>query len=435
MILRAFVALGLVLHAAATPLWPHGRVLVRKVDSVLEHNVSRVFEEIERKTLVRFVRKGKGGLAIRAASKGASAAGAPKATELCCFDAGGGAPMLRQLTLAVVRALGADPEAIARALSTRRLGRGKAAAKSPLLLPEEADAINELYAAEVLPPISALPARVEVGVWQLVEAYSPKEWADMVEGRGRRVVQGTMRWARGVAADGQMAGLVGAIPTFIFSGNKAEVVLLGPESAELVPGSALPSETPGEGLGAGIRRVMQHARGLTGRGFAGGLPTYLGDASALLLRSSCAEIRLSTIAGVDAEVVIQDHRSAVAWAQVSRWAQGFPGALLGIPSFAQPLQAGDAALDPHQTLEVLVLHGPGQQIGPEPGRTAAAISGAPPLAEPSGGGGPSLGLLLAALWGAAGIAGACCLLSTRNRRSNGHLSRAERDLERLVSNL
>ncbi|CAK0856546.1 unnamed protein product, partial [Prorocentrum cordatum] len=376
--------------AAAAPAeagpWAGGVVPVGQVDSFLESTASLVFDEVERKTLVRFRRGDPSGLSVGVSTIGAASSPAPRAA-LCCFDPSGGAAVQRELMRAVLRALGvgaAEPDGAAEG--------GTDQPPPPLLRAAEAEALNALYATEVLPAPGTLPARVEVGVWQLSHGASTADWEEMLGGRGRRFVAGAMRWARELRLAGQAPSVVGALPAFVFHRNKAEVVLLGPESAELAPRSALPPEPPDEGLGEGIRRATLHARGLRGRGFVGGVPTHLGDGSALLLRASFAQVALATGVGnaEDLDEVLREHHSAAAAAQVSSWAQGH-GALMGLPSFvAQPRatppaegrERAEGAVPP-APLEVLVLRGRGQPEMALPGGAAAAAAGA-------GGGGPSL---------------------------------------------
>merc|ERR1712216_191735 len=141
-------------------------------------------------------------------------------------------------------------------------------------------------------------------------------------------------------------GIVGAVPTFIFHGNKAEVLLLGSQCAEVVPVSStgLPQAAADEGLGRGIQRTMRYART---KGALGGWPTHRGDGSLLLVHAKCAHISMATGVGETVEGVLTEHRSAIALAQVARWAQS-KGALYGLPTFTAKSNKRDA-------LEVLVI--------------------------------------------------------------------------------
>ena len=47
------------------------------------------------------------------------------------------------------------------------------------------------------------------------------DWSSTIGGRGRRVVAGAARWVANLKAKGQLTGVVGAVPTFTFRGNKA----------------------------------------------------------------------------------------------------------------------------------------------------------------------------------------------------------------------
>ncbi|CAK0856545.1 unnamed protein product, partial [Prorocentrum cordatum] len=168
--------------AAAAPAeagpWAGGVVPVGQVDSFLESTASLVFDEVERKTLVRFRRGDPSGLSVGVSTIGAASSPAPRAA-LCCFDPSGGAAVQRELMRAVLRALGvgaAEPDGAAEG--------GTDQPPPPLLRAAEAEALNALYATEVLPAPGTLPARVEVGVWQLSHGASTADWEEMLGGRG-----------------------------------------------------------------------------------------------------------------------------------------------------------------------------------------------------------------------------------------------------------
>merc|ERR1719506_967725 len=303
------------LSTARAQVWPSGQVVISEVDADIESAVSTTLDDIERKTLVTFVRgktSSQRSIAIHAVSRlGMLDSGIH---EVCCFDASKASQ--RQLTIALMRAVGAVPDA-GTISNTTAVG----------LRLSEPDAINKLYIPELIPASSKLPALVQVGVWQLAPGRkAAADWSSMIGGRGRRVVAGTSRWAAKLKG----LGVIGAVPTFIFHGNKAQVLLLGSACAEVVPGSMSSRPLAGrdEGLGAGIQRAMLHARS---KGAVGGWPTHLGDGSILI-----------------------EHRSATALSQVARWAQG-RGALYGLPSFASvKMQSKQSQLD----LEVMLI-GPG----------------------------------------------------------------------------
>eukprot|EP00927_Polykrikos_kofoidii_P039428 TRINITY_DN33819_c0_g1_i1.p1 TRINITY_DN33819_c0_g1~~TRINITY_DN33819_c0_g1_i1.p1 ORF type:complete len:526 (-),score=82.04 TRINITY_DN33819_c0_g1_i1:110-1687(-) len=380
------------LHRAAP--WPGGKIPVNSIDgnAAFKRFAGEVFDDLERRTLVQFVRRQGdpesrlrgGGLVLRQAWGAASSklvgspggnyhSSAPSSAsvawqnvssivgpaaslptnlqlprvELCCFNPYGSRAALRQLSLAVLGALGLTADEISRRNDT-----------SAIIHPSEYDAVNRLYAVEVLPDSSRLPAVVEVGVWQLVHReHDQEDWSDAIGGRGRRVIAGAMHWSLNLADTCQLPGLVGALPTFVFNGNKAEILLLGPESADLVKRESLPHEFAEEGLGAGIRRVTLHARGIIGDRFLGGVPTFMGDGSALLLRSTVAKLAVMRDAGESLAVVLRTHRAAFTLSQVARWAHN-QGALLGIPTFLKPTKASPALRDDgtvEDVLEVLLI--------------------------------------------------------------------------------
>lgn len=319
-------------------MWPSGQVVISEVDADIESAVSTTLDDIERKTLVTFVRgktSSQRSIAIHAVSRlGMLDSGIH---EVCCFDASKASQ--RQLTIALMRAVGAVPDA-GTISNTTAVG----------LRLSEADAINKLYIPELIPASSKLPALVQVGVWQLAPGRkAAADWSSMIGGRGRRVVAGTSRWAAKLKG----LGVIGAVPTFIFHGNKAQVLLLGSACAEVVPGSmsSLPLAGRDEGLGAGIQRAMLHARS---KGAVGGWPTHLGDGSILMVHASCAALSTTSECGETIGSILTEHRSAIALSQVARWAQG-RGALYGLPSFASvKMQSKQSQLD----LEVMLI-GPG----------------------------------------------------------------------------
>lgn len=298
----------------AVRLWPSGRVGIREVDAHLEGAVSAAIDDIERKTLVSFVRESdvSGSLAIRTAARSP----APGVQDVCCFDTS--VTSQRLLSLALLQALGVILE------------DGMLSNKTAVgLRPPEADAVNRLYEAEVLPSADKLPALAYIGVNQIAPGRkAAADWLRMIEGRGRRVFAGISRWA----AKLKIPGLVGAVPSFIFRGNKAQILLLGTDCAKHVDGSMLPT-APDEGLGHSIQRAMRYA---WSKGFIGGLPTHQGDGSILLLRSPCATVASSVTVGETLESILKSQRSAMALATVQRWAQGQGGALYGVPSFTEP---------------------------------------------------------------------------------------------------
>lgn len=422
-------------------LWPGGVLAISYVDVSLESVASAVLDELERKTFLRVVREDQqGGLAIRASLKAPPLNAETKWTELCCFDpASGSATVRRRLALALLRAVGIEEPDSRKVLVINPAARTKnipvSVVRSSVAIDSvssvEADAVNALYASAVLPRPGSFPARVDIGIYQLVsgeDQHESVDWSEMVEGRGRRVMAGAMLLAKNLVAGGLSTSLVGMLPTFIFRGNKAEVVLLGPETAEFVAGSAMPPEAHTvDALGASIRVATLHARGLASRHFAGGVPTYLGDGSALLLRSARAKAVRVRDFGETSEAILREHRSAIAWSRASRWAQG-RGALLGFPSF---VDTGDG-LD----LEVLLLHGAGFVD-----RAFAGGSMLTSLADGQDGATPpagwSLGGALAVFWGTILTVLPLGYVLLYSRRCSGvhHLSRAERDLERLVASL
>lgn len=330
-------------------MWPSGHVIVSEVDTVLEATATSIFDDIERKTLVSFMREkantmGSRSIAIRSVGR-PSVSGAEN--DLCCFDTSKSSQ--RRLSLALLKALGVVLDAAMRANKTA-VG----------LRPAESDAVNRLYVGEVIPGASQLPALVQVGVWQLAPGRKAgADWSSMIGGRGRRVVAGTSRWLTNLQAAGQLLGVAGAVPTFIFQGNKAQVLLLGEQCAEVVPGSTLPSSPSSEGLGAGIQRAMRYARS---KGVTGGWPTHRGDGSVLLMRSPCATLAGKTDVGETLESILTEHRSAVALAHVVRWAQGH-GALYGLPTFRRS-KTGSAF-----SLEVITVRPIGQVLS-EPLRSS-----------------------------------------------------------------
>lgn len=233
--------------------------------------------------------------------------------------------------------------------------------------------MNTLYAAEVLPPPATWPARVYIGVFQLLaESTHPSDgWSDLVGGRGRRLFAGAMRWSRGLADTKSMHRVVGALPSFVFSGNKAEVVIFGPESAELVTGPvgpvvdhASPDTRGDEGLGLGIRHATQWARGpaLMGHDCVAGVPTFFGDSSVLLLRATHTQIGILEEFDGTVGDILRGHRSAVALSQASRWAQAH-NALMGMPSFVEASASPSGIVDDglgKLALEVIIVRGQGQ---------------------------------------------------------------------------
>lgn len=83
----------------------------------------------------------------------------------------------------------------------------------------------------------------------------------------------------------------------------------------------------------------------------------------LLLRSPCATIASTLDVGESLESILADHRSAVALAQVARWARS-QGALYGLPTFKQPSSQGKGS---PLALEVVLVHRAvqGQLLGAE----------------------------------------------------------------------
>jgi len=381
-------------------LWPSGRVPVLAVDAALEPNATTVLEELERRTLLSFGRDegGKAGLTLRTKKTPQSEG----TTELCCFDPSS-RTLRRELAEALLKALGAVPEEDASGLEPPSVvKRG------------EAEELNRLYAPEVLPPLSALPARVELGIWQIA---SPQIWPELVGGRGRRIIAGTMRWARGLAGEkgNPLQGVIGALPTFVFRDSKAEVVLLGPESAELVAGRHLPSEPVSEGLGAGIRRITLHARRAGRRGVVAGVPTYLGDGSAIFLRAAFAELDHFATSGQDLGGILQERRSALAWSEASRRAES-RGALLGLPTFVQ-----EGAVE-NGELEVVLLRGPGvPRLGSD--RLEKREAG-------TGGGSLFTWVMVGSL-----LASACYFVARHTKQGRHGLTTAEREFANLVDSL
>eukprot|EP00930_Biecheleria_cincta_P084726 TRINITY_DN74175_c0_g1_i1.p1 TRINITY_DN74175_c0_g1~~TRINITY_DN74175_c0_g1_i1.p1 ORF type:complete len:406 (-),score=52.27 TRINITY_DN74175_c0_g1_i1:7-1224(-) len=381
-------------------LWPSGRVPVLAVDAALEPNATTVLEELERRTLLSFVRDdgAKAGLTLRTKTTPRSEG----TTELCCFDPSS-RTLRRELAEALLRALGAVPEEDASGLEPPSVVKRA-----------EAEELNRLYAPQVLPPLSALPARVEVGIWQI---GSPQVWPELVGGRGRRIIAGTMRWARGLAGNKgtPLHGVIGALPTFVFRDSKAEVVLLGPESAELVASRHLPAEPASEGLGAGIRRVTLHARRAGRRGVVAGVPTYLGDGSALFLRAAFAELDHFATSGQDLGGILQERRSALAWSEASRRAESH-GALLGLPTFAQE------GTNEKGELEVVLLRGPGVPRLDSTG-----------LKEPEAGTGG--GSLFAWVMVGSLLVSACYFVARHTKQGRHSLTTAEREFANLVDSL
>lgn len=349
-----FIACGVAQVAQSTPVvWASGRVIISEVDAALEATASDAFDDIERKTLLTFVRAKAidtvvRSLAVRAASRRNKPGS--QTLELCCFDTSKASQ--RQLSLALLKALGVTLDA------------GMLANKTSLgIRAAEAEAVNRIYVSDVMPGASELPSLVQVGVWQLAPGRkAAADWSSMIGGRGRRVVAGTSRWLANLQAAGHMAGVVSAVPTFIFRGNKAQVLLLGAQCSELVPGSTarLPLATSDEGLGPGIQRAMRYARS---KGAVAGWPTHQGDGSLLLLRSPCATIASTLDVGESLESILADHRSAVALAQVARWARS-QGALYGLPTFKRPSSPGKGS---PLALEVVLVHRAvqGQLLGAE----------------------------------------------------------------------
>merc|ERR1712080_326414 len=92
---------------------------------------------------------------------------------------------------------------------------------------------------------------------------------------------------------------------------------------------------------------MSYARS---KGFVGGLPTYDSAATILVLRSPCATRATTADVGETLTSILAEHRSAIALAQVQRWAHG-QGALYGVPSFVQPKSKDTAS-----SLEVILVH-------------------------------------------------------------------------------
>lgn len=446
--------------ASGSARWPKGEVEVGVVDATLNAMVAAVFDEIERKTFVRFVRVDHGGLTIQRSppmQSGSGGSGAHRSSgelELCCFDPDGSTRTRRRLAISVVQALGVQVlggQNSSTATSARVGNSGGSGSSSgratpiSLIEPAEADAINQKYASEVLPSISHLPIVVEIGAYQLAQNYEAGEWSDMVGGRGRRVMAGAMRLAVNLHSSGQLAGLVGALPTFTFTKNKAQVLLVGPESAELMPGSFMPPVNAREGLGAGVRRVTQYARNLPGRSLVGGIPTFLGDGSALLLRSAFTRTAVMQ-SDETLDDVLQEHHSAALLSQVSHWAQS-QGAFLGLPSFVPLLPQKKATASEQDALpnsvEVLLVTG----------RSSASMQQLPPT---KGGGSsffvPLLLLVLGTCFGILATASTSGVPSSRTmlaaagalrtmvdamRRMRHRLGgiRAELDLEDIVNSL
>lgn len=395
------------------------------VDESIESLVQQVLDDIERKTLVHFVREPKGGLRILAERQATSSAlpaapGQPSGSDLCCFGlAGSGLPAAqrsarRRLAQALLQALGVHLASGASANET---------ASAIGITNAEADAVNALYADEVLPAASALPAVAKVGVWQLVQDYAASTWSDLLGGRGRRLIAGTMRWARSLK---QAKGPVAALPTFSFHGNKAEVVLLGLESAELhmpTDAAAAARRDNDEGLGAGIRRTMLYARTL--EGFVGGLPSYLGDGSLVLLRRKFTRAMLAKdldLGPGTIDNILEEHRSAAALAHTARWALAH-GAMLGIPSFVP--WSGSAVSG--GGIEVLLIGGTGSGdavLGPSLTTVAlrtADVGGPPPV--------------LAGVLAAVASLGGGWLLARHLVKSRRHSTPAERALEEEIDAL
>lgn len=302
-------------------------------------------DDIERKTLLTIVRReamvDERSLVIQAKRQPAR----PKRLELCCFD--DSRASRRQLSFSFLRAVGVT--------LTAEMLRNQTAIG---LRPAESDAVNQLYAATVVPDSSQLPALVQVGVWQLAPGRKAAEdWSTMIGGRGRRVVAGASRWIASLKSNNLFSGVVGAVPTFNFHGNKAEILLLDARCAEMVSGAGLPVD-PKDGLGFAIRRSMLYARS---RGFVGGLPTHL-DGSLLMLRSPCAVVTSGVDIGETPDSILANHRSAVALANVARWARGH-GALYGIPTFSKSQATSKVG---SLAMEVILVH---------PGKFTSARSG------------------------------------------------------------
>lgn len=386
-------------------IWPNGQVPVLAVDAALEPNATSVLEELEKRTLLRFTRDegATAGLTLRIQAKSQGDGSPQVVTELCCFDPSS-RTVRRELAEALLRALGAVPDEDASGL------------EPPFVVKRaEAEELNRLYAPQVLPPLTALPARVELGIWQIA---GHQAWPEMVGGRGRRIIAGTMRWARGLAGKkgGALKGVIGALPTFVFRDTKAEVVLLGPGSAELVAGRHLPAEPASEGLGAGIRRITLHARRAGRRGVVAGIPTYIGDGSALFLRSAFAELDHFATNGQDLGSILQEsRRSALAWSEASRRAES-SGALLGLPTFVQ-----DATTETGE-LEVVLLRGPGVPSLKSDILTEGEVA--------SGGGSLFEWMMVGCL-----LASACYFAARHTKRGRHSLTTAEREFANLVDSL
>lgn len=394
--------------AAAVTLRLGARLLVSEIDRGLEATAKSVLDELELKTFVVVVREAAGGFALRSSDFGGAA---------------GQGSLRRRVAAALLAALGVRPSAEDQVDLAASVAAGTPAGVFSSL---EVAAVNALCSRVLLttgrPP---LPQAIEVGLWMLAGA----DWEDMLDGRGRRVVSGAARIAQQLSAALPTLGLVGALPSFVFHGNKAEVVLLGLESAQLHTRGMLPAfgaSSGADGLGSGIRRASEFARSAFPVGsFTGAVPTLLGDGSLLLLRAAAFRIvRGKTSFGQGSSDALKNHRSALAWARTSAWAKD-RGAFMGLPSFMDlPAEISD------NTLEVLMLYTPlpGANLPPD---VAAAAAMAPIAAR---GQGFALGQAIALLWTCF-----CCMFflwrqQQKMRRSN-FFSQAERDLERLVANL
>lgn len=428
---------------SAHALWPDARLLIAQVDAGLEASAAAVLDELERKTWIRVVRGDASGLSIRA-----GAGGFPSqeqgARDLCCFDPAGGARQLgRAMVSALLVSLGLAPPASSAEsnLEEQHLDRGDTSASN--FTNEEADMVNKLYATALLPGQDALPAKLEVGILQLAQNYDPKRWEAALNGQGRRLVASTMRLSRQVAS---WTGLTveGALPNFVFRGNKAEVIFLGPDSAKLLPpDERVPTGNSSEGLGAGVRRHTEFAlSNPPGFRVAVEVPTYLGDGSVLALKvSSTVQSELMTQPGLDANAVLQDHRGAMSCSRASAWAQA-NGALMGFPTFL-PLdvlaraEAPISEKDMASTWEVVVILGPGQTFQkstPPPVVLNIGISVDETLTLSSGG--LSLGQGLVLLWTTMGcVALALRLKAKRRLASMTKAQRAELDLQNAIGSL
>eukprot|EP00971_Amphidinium_carterae_P146583 2905397-Amphidinium_carterae.1 len=311
--------------------WSLGHVVLRHVDDAIQDNVTAVINAFEQRTVLSFVQDIDAeaqALSIYASLPRGGEQSAAQSSTLCCFEPQS-PTILRELAHALLGASGI------------RIPHGSSQTarhdEVSILTRQEAALVNQAYAREVLP--STLPAAAEIGLLQLAEAFNSsdgKEWSSMFEGRQELIVSGAMRWSISMRSWLDMPNLQGAIPTFTFRNNKAEVIVVGNESVERIDGP--PAMASVRDLGSGIREATDYARSLHGRGYVGGMPTYLEDGSMLAFKSAHTGVVAFEGVGENLHDVLdarRDDRAAYIMMRVSQWAAG-RGALLGIPTFREP---------------------------------------------------------------------------------------------------